>query len=114
MLEFKLFDGDAGDPKVSRNKNSYLLSYPCSNSDNCIPYVASLPKGAYLFELWGAGHTKFNNGAYVSGKIRLRSKEKLFFFVGGNSVFFNSCNTSLNKGYRGNGASDIRLSYDGT
>ena len=113
MTIFSLYDKSLGTVRVTKKGNSYILGYPCDNSFKCSPYFASLPKGKYRFELWGAGNTVFNNGAYVSGLIRLEKARNFYFFVGGKSTFFNSCDTNATNGTRGNGASDIRLSYNG-
>ena len=115
MVLFRLYDKNLGTNNISVNRNSYLLSNPCPNkqSDECTPYVGMFPKGRYLFELWGAGDKKFNNGAYVAGKLRLSRAEKMYLFVGGESTYFNSAKTKVSSGTIGNGASDVRLEYDG-
>ena len=113
MTIFSLYNESLGTAHVIQKRNSYILGYPCAGLYNCTPYFASLPKGKYRFELWGAGNTVFNNGAYVSGCIKLKKARNFYFFVGGKSTLFNSCDTNVTIGTQGNGASDIRLSYDG-
>jgi hypothetical protein len=115
MVSFRLFNEDLGTSNVSKQGNSYLLSYPCSSTNNqCTPYVSTLPRGKYRFELWGAGNYIFKNGGYVSGILNIEKEETFYFFVGGVYSLFNSVHTNIvNNVVKGNGASDIRLEYYG-
>ena len=94
--------------------HTYILGASCSSDKTkCSPYKAPLYKGKYKFELWGSGSTFHPNGAYVSGELNIEQQLTLFFFVGPNESPFNSVEIGDNIGYLGNGATDIRLFYDG-
>ena len=98
---------------VSDNKREYLFGYPCNSSFNCVPYQCSFERGSYKFELWGAGSEFHKNGGYVKGTLNIESNQTLFLFVGAINVFFNAVDIGESNGVKGNGASDVRLSYNG-
>ena len=98
---------------VSDNKREYLFGYPCNGNFNCVPYQCSFERGSYKFELWGAGSEFHKNGGYVKGTLNIESNQTLFLFVGAINVFFNAVDIGESNGVKGNGASDVRLSYNG-
>ena len=82
--------------KYNSTEKSILLSFPCTNSSFCTPYVVYLPTGIYRFELWGAqgGYSRYSNegninpyssgkGAYAAGTLKILAESRLYFYVGG-------------------------------
>jgi hypothetical protein len=115
MVIFRVYDKELGTENIIRKGNTFLLNYPCSkeSGDECTPYVGQFSKGRYKFELWGAGNIEFKNGGYSSGIITLEKEETFYLFVGGHETFFNSAKGNVINGTKGNGASDVRLTYEG-
>lgn len=116
---------------IKRNKNTYILPYPCDSQTNCYPYTALLPPGYYKFEVWGAqgGHCdsrEGGKGGYARGVLNNKKKLNAFFYVGAEGFCKDiklSTSTSFNgggsgkssfehKASSGGGASDIRLVED--
>ena len=92
------------------SNNILKLSYRNS------PYEYYFRPGLYLFELWGAdgGGSSPGCGAYVSGKLKLETRTKLYIYIGQKGV--NGMNTAYNGGGRGQslgssggGSTDVRL-----
>ena len=54
------------------NSKSILIYYPCDNQQNCTSYIADIPKGRYLFKVWGAEGGNFGGkGGYSEGILKL-------------------------------------------
>ena len=94
--------------------HSYILGTSCnSDKTRCSPYKATFLKGKYRFELWGSGSSTYHNGGYVSGEINIENTLTLYLVVGAERSYFNSVDIKGSNGTLGNGATDIRLFYNG-
>ena len=100
----------------SDNEN-YLLNLSYVNK----PYSYTLLPGHYLFSLLGAsgGGLTPGYGAFVSGIIRLTKPQKLHFYIGQKGVngeysAFNGGGIGCMYGSSGGGATDIRLTDEGS
>ena len=117
FIDFKLFDPQKGKLNIktlTHSFRSYILGSTCLDAqDICSPYVARLKPNKYRFELWGAGCQNHHNGGYVAGDLLIEQEIELFFLVGPFKSTFNSVDIGQSNGTKGNGASDIRLSYSG-
>ena len=118
MVVFEVVDNNNGNLNITLKFtpfHSYLLGISCDeNKAHCSPYKGTFTKGKYKVELWGAGSSRYHNGAYVSGEIIVEKTLSLYFFVGPERSSFNSIDIGNSNGTLGNGASDIRLFYDGS
>ena len=67
MLTFYL-DGQetspVSDDRVFRQGNTYVLSYPCTSTNECENYFSFFPPGRYIISLYGAS----GGGKVVSTK----------------------------------------------
>ena len=112
--------------KSQETRRSFVLSYPCSNSHSCTPYVLEIAKGLYKFECWGSRGGQWTNverhlistpglGAYTSGILYVPKPTTFYVYIG-NIGMFNAAKTtktsfnSLSQALPG-GATDIRLNY---
>jgi hypothetical protein len=106
--------------------------YPCESQTTCHPIEIYLPKGKYVFELWGAQggnltHAEGGFGGYTRGTITFDAKKQIFLYIGaagfggmhkgftnnaynggGYGTHYNSEATSCS----GGGATDVRTSTD--
>ena len=94
-----------------------LFKYPCEGSTECSPYIITLEKGIYIFEVWGAqgggpnmgisSNYTGGKGGYSKGIVRLKSQETFYIYVGSSGE-----PTTGNGGFNGGGAiSDERWLY---
>ena len=113
------------------NDNKISLFYPCPGYTKCSPYVINLPKGRYIFEVWGAQGGGKNTGipcgdggkgGYSRGTVQLENAMTFYVYIGssgtkGGDGGFNGGGAVGSKefitgqsGYRapGGGATDIR------
>ena len=106
-----------------------VYEYPCSSSSECHSINATLEKGLYSFEVWGASGGSNSDetsapGGYSYGEINIPKRTEIFIFLGGKGVIsteasftdsvFNgggkgSKNTRHQFAGSGGGASDIRI-----
>ena len=98
---------------MSVSQNGNVINFEYKNS----PYTYNFASGIYFFELFGAsgGGSMPGGGSYVAGNIRLRTRTKLYIYVGqkgydGNQSAFNGggFGGSLGSG-GGGGSTDIRI-----
>jgi hypothetical protein len=113
-LQFSLGDPSKGSNQINRNGSSYLLRYPCSNGSSCTFYETTLPKGIFLFELWGSqgGNTNAGGvggkGGYSRGILSLTKETRAFIHIGGQPANTPGYSGNLMKiygGYNGGGGS---------
>ena len=102
-----------GNIEIRQIQTTYNFNYTGTSQEFSVPY-----SGLYKVELWGAGQS---NGGYVSGKINLTAKDKLYVYVGQSAYWsLDNMYTVFNGGgdateYNGHigtsgaGATDIRL-----
>ena len=112
-----LYKDDLGTiARSEETKKSFVLSYPCSLSYQCTPYVLKLKVGTYKFECWGSSATTWKStpglGGYTSGILYVHKPTTFYVYVG-TQGFFNAMkeNPNLHTTPRPGGATDIRLNY---
>ena len=103
--------------EIIQTRKSIVLNYPCSDQNDCTPYVIEVSKGAYKFESWGSkGGQWFNSkpglGGYTSGTLFIPKPTTFYVYIG-NPGFFNAVKDakSHNNGVFPGGATDVRLTY---
>ena len=66
------------------NSKTILLNYPCDDPQNCTFYIADIPRGKYLFEVWGAeGGKNGGKGGYSQGIIEFDDlSTQIFIYIG--------------------------------
>lgn len=79
-------------PSFKRTFNSIILEYPCSKTYECSPYEIKLPRGIYIFSLYGASggystHLPTTIRSESEVKCKITSDEVIKY--GGNT----NCNT---------------------
>ena len=113
QCSYSLLEPTAGKEAVTRKRKSFLFETPCSNNNDCTPYVITLQRGVYQFEAWGSAGASFDSksqpglGGYTSGQLYLSSPETTFYLYIGNKGGFNASPAPIRSG-RGGGATDIR------
>ena len=54
FVKISLKDSTKGQIKETiQTRKSIVLNYPCSDRNDCTPYVLQVSKGVYKFESWG-------------------------------------------------------------
>ena len=120
-FNISLLDEASGrEVRYSIDKNRITVNYPCNDIVSCTPYVISLPKGLYLFTLYGASagtpnakegltaEDSPNAGGKVSGYISLSSRTSFYATLGGRGRYYvdssNSGSAEIKGGYNGGGS----------
>jgi hypothetical protein len=109
-FQFSLGDPSKGIKQINRNGSSYLLKYPCSSGSSCTFYETTLPKGSFLFELWGSqgGNTDAGGvggkGGYSRGILSLTKETRAFIHIGGQPANSPGSHTITYGGYNGGGS----------
>ena len=97
-----------GSANIKYSKYSVLFAYPCPDYTDCSPYVITLKKGVYQFEVWGAqgggknsGHgcDEGGKGGYSIGRAFLPHTQTFYVYVGSSGA-----KSTGNGGYNGGGA----------
>ena len=111
------------------NGSSCILQYPCGEDiEECSPYFGILPRGQYIFEVWGAqGGLSGGAGGYSIGFIKLKYPTPIYITIGAQGSYieniknftttayngggkgFAHCTTLERSAGSGGGATDIRL-----
>ena len=119
-ITVRLF-GESGKENITFiHSYEVIIGCSCDGSNQCSPYKATLPKGSYVIDCYGASGTdiynNFSMGAHTSGSIHLNHKQDVYIYVGQQGSFNGSA--TFNGGGKGNiyswaggGATDIRLKY---
>ena len=82
-VSFKLENQSAGVVKINADFKSYILNYPCENQTICTPYIVTLSRNKYKFELWGAeGGCNGGKGGYTTGTLRIKEDTIMYFYIG--------------------------------
>jgi hypothetical protein len=111
---FSLGDPSKGSEQITVNGAVHLLRFPCSNGSSCTFYETTLPKGIFLFELWGSqgGNTNAGGaggkGGYSRGILNLTKETRAFIHIGGQPANTTGGSGNLMKiygGYNGGGVS---------
>ena len=121
-LSLKEKDGVQGRINISqKTKRSFVLSYPCEDSNKCTPYVLKLSSGVYRFECWGSRGGDWESGSsrstpglggYTAGTLFLQNPTTMYVYIG-TVGFFNGIK-EYEKQFGGvyatsGGATDVRL-----
>ena len=122
-LIYSLIGEDNLNPLVEKyQSNTYIFSYPCNSRYECSPYKVVLSKGTFKIECYGAG--RVIGGGYTSGILCVEDKLTIYLYLGGLSTFPTNDDNNLNYVFNGggagniqsssegNGATDVRLSYN--
>ena len=64
--------GEGRSVNVTYKNNKITFEYPCSSQFECTPYIVSLPRGKYKFELYGtsSGTQVPRNGLYPEDSVQ--------------------------------------------
>ena len=98
--------------------NVAFIGCSCSSNNECSSYKATLPRGSYAFDCYGAsGIDQSNNyslGGHTYGIINLLHEEVFYLYVGQQGVFegpktFGGGGKGNRYSWAGGGATDIRL-----
>ena len=97
-----------GHERIRVYKNSLILEYPCPGYTDCSPYILTLDKGRYIFEVWGAQGGGNNTGiekteqggkgGYSKGSFDLSEPKKFYIYIGSSGI------NGGNGGFNGGGA----------
>ena len=106
------FSGNGSPLEIPEEHGSYTLIYPCgSDKQNCYPIEATLPRGSYLLEVWGASGchqeisvNKVANGGYSRGVLFLSYPTKAYFYIGASGTFTTGINSFAQPSFNGGGA----------
>ena len=115
---------------INITKHDFYLefNYPCGSTTDCTPYELNLPRGQYLFEIYGASGGDVENkglagfGGFSRGFYPVRQiSKRVFLYLGGvgsscSSSYMCSSYGGFNGGGKafgdcagGGGASDLRI-----
>ena len=88
------------------NSKTILLNYPCDDPQNCTFYIADIPRGKYLFEVWGAeGGKNGGKGGYSQGIIEFDDlSTQIFIYIGAKGPYIEGEEDITNFSYNGGGA----------
>ena len=107
--DLKLESGQEITNEIEYNSTEILFKYPCEGSTECSPYIITLERGIYMFEVWGAqgggpnmgidSNFTGGKGGYSKGIVRLKELETFYIYVGSSGE-----PTTGNGGFNGGGA----------
>ena len=105
ILSFSLGNQLIGDKNIDKDKNIYVLKYPCNNTETCTYYKSFFPPGSYKLEAWGAqGGLNGGKGGYSKGILTLDEPTNVYFFVGSKGSEANETGMLTGKAYNGGGS----------